>query len=226
MKTFQNFDVGRLTSQNHLEPQAQANYDQDLDTGMLINALFAELEAIFPAWERAISPAGSYKSRNDLMGDIKAQWLQGLKENNINTVEQIKVGLRHARRQESRYLPSIGQFISWCKRIEEFAGLPSKEEAFMEALSDGKKSPCVLFALHQIPDVYRFRQMSEPRAWEVWSKAWDSVLDYWLEHRQFPRKYYSNNDEDDRDSKKRTARPATKQEVEAALKDIRQALLR
>lgn len=49
------------------------------------------------------------------MNQAKAEWFKGLIENNITSDLQIDAGLAKARTHNSPFLPSIGQFIAWCK---------------------------------------------------------------------------------------------------------------
>jgi hypothetical protein len=49
------------------------------------------------------------------MNQAKAEWFKGLIENNITTDLQIEAGLAKARTHNSPFLPSIGQFVAWCK---------------------------------------------------------------------------------------------------------------
>jgi hypothetical protein len=74
----------------------------------LVNKIFRSLTAIFPAWGAAIKD-------QEAMNQAKAEWFKGLIENNITSDIQIDAGLAKARTHNSPFLPSIGQFISWCK---------------------------------------------------------------------------------------------------------------
>ena len=79
--------------------------EQDIE---LINQLFANLKAIFPAWKSAFQKAGSYRL-------AKENWLQGLIDAGISDWSTIEAGLRAARKSNSPFMPSIGEFLSWCK---------------------------------------------------------------------------------------------------------------
>lgn len=74
----------------------------------LFNGIFDQLRAAFPASSNA------FKTQADI--DVfRQQWVRSFMENGITTMQQIDAGMRHARQQESPYLPSPGKFVSWCK---------------------------------------------------------------------------------------------------------------
>ncbi|EMM0378119.1 phage replication protein [Pluralibacter gergoviae] len=73
----------------------------------IINSVFAQLLAAFPA-------ALANRTQGDLDA-MRGQWTLAFAENGITTMEQVKAGMRVARRQEKPFLPSPGQFIAWCR---------------------------------------------------------------------------------------------------------------
>lgn len=77
-------------------------------TAQTINKLFDELAAIFPAWKQAFDNI-------EQVNEAKRQWLKGFQENNISKWEWVEDGLEYARKSESAFLPSVGQFIAWAK---------------------------------------------------------------------------------------------------------------
>lgn len=88
----------------------------------LVDILFNNLKQLFPA-----SMSTALKDPNDEAA-AKRQWIAAFAENGINTREQLKAGMQHARASASPFWPSPGQFIEWC-RAGEFhgAGLPDAE---------------------------------------------------------------------------------------------------
>ncbi|WP_094625780.1 replication protein P [Marinobacter vinifirmus] len=92
----------------------------------VINRLFADLQALFPAWRQ------SYPGQADLAA-AKRSWTRALVESGVTTEEQLQWGLRRARRSNSPFWPSVGQFIQWCQPDPESLGLPSPEDAYREA---------------------------------------------------------------------------------------------
>lgn len=74
----------------------------------IVNTVFSKLAAIFPAWKQAFDgPEG--------IREAKRTWLEAFMENEINTLEQINRGLVEAKKSTNPFLPSVGQFIEWCR---------------------------------------------------------------------------------------------------------------
>nr|DAU84966.1 MAG TPA: replication protein P [Caudoviricetes sp.] len=60
---------------------------------------------------------------------LKQQWILGFAENGIKTFEQVKRGMAAARAKANGYLPSVGEFISWCNSYNNHElGLPTQDE--------------------------------------------------------------------------------------------------
>ena len=60
---------------------------------------------------------------------LKQQWILGFSENGIKTFEQVKRGMAAARAKANGYLPSVGEFISWCNSYNNHElGLPTQDE--------------------------------------------------------------------------------------------------
>lgn len=92
----------------------------------IINKLFAELQACFPAWRQ------SFPGQQDVAA-AKRAWARGLVEAGINSEQQLQWGLGKARQSESPFWPSVGQFVQWCQPDPADFGLPSPETAYREA---------------------------------------------------------------------------------------------
>lgn len=60
---------------------------------------------------------------------LKQQWILGFAENGVKTFDQVKRGMAAARAKTNGYLPSVGEFISWCNNYDNHElGLPTLEE--------------------------------------------------------------------------------------------------
>ncbi len=105
----------------------------------LINGVFEQMKAIFPAWQRAF-PLPKAEAA------AKKEWTKALIESGITTEQQIKFGLQQARGQNLPFFPSPGQFISWCKPTPEMFGLPSVEMALMDVARHRSTHPAVVLA--------------------------------------------------------------------------------
>lgn len=107
------------------EPVNQANTSVSNEMAKAVNDLFKDLCAAFPAWKNAFPNPEMYKSARKV-------WLETLLNEQI-TVKQVQCGLVIAKRSESPFFPSVGQFISWCKSEVNaeyrLLGLPTEDEA-------------------------------------------------------------------------------------------------
>lgn len=76
--------------------------------GQIINDLFDQLKTIKPAWKLSFSEEGDE-------GRAKKEWYKAFVENDVNTVNKIRVAMVEARKDPNPYWPSVGQFIKWCE---------------------------------------------------------------------------------------------------------------
>ena len=100
----------------------------------IINKVFNELALILPAWKYAWK-SDNPQNPDEVLNAAKQQWTKAFVENNICTLEQIKLGFAKARSYESDFVPSCGKFISWCKPTPEDLGYPSEQEALKKCIS-------------------------------------------------------------------------------------------
>lgn len=91
-----------------------------------VNDLFKSLQIAYPAWKY------TFPTQNDV-ALAKRSWVKTFMECGITSVEQIQVGMRKARADESDFFPSAGKFVAWCKPSPEDLGLPTVELAYREA---------------------------------------------------------------------------------------------
>ncbi|WP_159282179.1 replication protein P [Rahnella variigena] len=99
----------------------------------LFNELFRQLTAAFPA------AMANIKSQEDL-NELRRQWVLAFSENGINNVFQVNAGMAIARKQETPYLPSPGQFIAWCKQgALKAAGLPDEDELYVMTMTYARR---------------------------------------------------------------------------------------
>jgi hypothetical protein len=98
----------------------------DAGTVQVINALFRELMAIFPAWKQAWPD-------QEAINAAKATWTKAFMAERITKVEQIRFGIEQCRKVGSDFAPSVGKFIQLCQPTPEMLGLPTLESAFREA---------------------------------------------------------------------------------------------
>ena len=106
-ESIRNFDREQARRVANNLPEQYNERDQTQQVAQIINGLFVQLAAAFPA---------SLVNRNqEDVNEIRRQWVLAFKENGINTMDQVDAGMRVARSQERPFLPSPGQFIKWCR---------------------------------------------------------------------------------------------------------------
>ncbi|MCG3462721.1 DNA replication protein [Xenorhabdus bovienii] len=118
----QNRDGRALQAMSEPPKQQQAQITQQI--AAVFNELFRQLKGAFPALMASI------KTQEDF-DELRRQWVLAFAENGIRTIEQVNTGMKIARRQETPFLPSPGQFIQWCHQGEAVAiGLPTEEDLY------------------------------------------------------------------------------------------------
>lgn len=112
---------------------------------------------------------------------LKQQWILGFAENGVKTFDQVKRGMAAARAKTNGYLPSVGEFISWCNNYDNHElGLPTLEE-----LSSRLQK---YFGYAKEPHNFKFRSRAEyyllktiydgygKKKWEDCQKAMPKIL--------------------------------------------------
>ena len=123
-----------LSTMGNLPPVALVQPKQlPPGTADVVNALFKELQAIFPAWKQAWPDDDSLKA-------AKRSWIKAFIFAGINQLEQIRYGLQNCRQIGGDFAPSVGKFIKWCQPTPEMLGIPSHDKAFREALENSHPS--------------------------------------------------------------------------------------
>lgn len=114
-----NFDQEQARRVAHNLPEQYTEREHTQQVAQIINGLFVQLAAAFPA---------SLVNRNqDDVDEIRRQWVLAFKENGITTIEQVEAGMRMVRRQELPFLPSPGQFIKWCREGRSVLGITTAD---------------------------------------------------------------------------------------------------
>lgn len=99
----------------------------DDQTGEVVERLFRQMQAIFPAHKQAWPD-------DKALASARRSWTKGFMAAGINSLEQIRYGIEQCRKSASPFAPSVGQFISWCTPGPEAFGLPAIADAWVEAL--------------------------------------------------------------------------------------------
>ena len=98
------------------------------ETKQIVNLIFTKLQAVFTASKYAWP-------NNDIVRAAKEQYLLGFVENSLTCINRIKIGLKRARLEskDGPFIPTVGQFISWCTPRPEDLNLPAPHVAYKEA---------------------------------------------------------------------------------------------
>ncbi|KFE50121.1 replication protein P [Pseudomonas syringae] len=111
----------------NLPPVTEPLGTVDDDTAEVVERLFRQLQAIFPAHKQA------WPDDKALAAAMRS-WTKGFVAAGICTLEQIRFGIEQCRKSGSPFAPSVGQFIGWCTPGPEAYGLPASPDAWIEAL--------------------------------------------------------------------------------------------
>lgn len=98
----------------------------DPASAQVVNSLFTELKAIHPAW-RAAWPS------DQMENTAKRSWTKAFTASGMCSIEQIRYGIDRCRASGSPFMPSVGQFLDWCRPSPENMGLPSVDRAYLQA---------------------------------------------------------------------------------------------
>lgn len=115
-----------MASGNFPAPKAAPQVQLDPASVDVVNRLFSELQAIFPAWRQAWP-------NDKALAAAKRSWVRGFMAAGIRDLEQIRYGLQQCRATGSDFAPSVGKFIEWCRPTPEAMGIPAVEQAYLQA---------------------------------------------------------------------------------------------
>lgn len=123
--------TGTRLAAGHALPAGQVSAqplgEVDEQTAAVVDMIFIQLQAIFPAWRQAWPD-------DKALALAKRSWTRGLQASGIRTIEQVRFGIEQCRRSGSAFAPSIGQFVAWCLPTAEMLGLPTEDAAWREAV--------------------------------------------------------------------------------------------
>lgn len=182
--------TGEATMNNELLNKAQQNLTTqteqpqiagDQQAANIVNGLFKSLFAAKTGWRASFNtkdPAEMEQAINLL----KKTWIKAFAENGINTPEQLSCGMKQVRKDPSQFLPSVGQFIEWCKPSPEDYGLPGEHAAWFEVCAnshrilDYKWSHPAVYQAGRQTDWTQIRSMSnKPEVKKAFMKAYEEV---------------------------------------------------
>ncbi len=88
-ESIRNFDREQARRVAHNMPEQYTEREQTQEVAQIINGLFVQLAAAFPA-------SLVNRSQEDV-NEIRRQWVLAFKENGITTLEQVEAGMRMVR---------------------------------------------------------------------------------------------------------------------------------
>lgn len=109
------YDRRSVPASNDYQP-VDSDEAKKRQVASIFNELFIQLQAAFPASMATI------RDQNQL-NEFRKQWMLAFLENGITTMDQVNAGMRHARKQDSPFIPSPGKFVAWCKDSKTVLGL-------------------------------------------------------------------------------------------------------
>lgn len=118
-ENIRNYDREQARRVAHNMPEQYTEREQTQQVAQIINGLFVQLAAAFPA-------SLVNRSQEDV-NEIRRQWVLAFKENGITSMEQVEAGMRAVRRQDRPFLPSPGQFIKWCREGRSVLGITTDD---------------------------------------------------------------------------------------------------
>jgi hypothetical protein len=143
----------------------------------VVNALFKELHAIFPAWKQAWPT-------DDALDSAKRSWIKAFIVEGITQLEQIRFGVERCRSLGTDFMPSVGRFIKLCQPTPEMLGIPPHDKAFREALENSHPSrfgdrtwshPAVRHAALQC-EMHNLGDLIPEKASEVFDRAYEITI--------------------------------------------------
>lgn len=161
------------------QPPAMPVMPKTLPPGTIdvVNALFKELQAVFPAWKQAWPT-------DDALDSAKRSWIKAFIVEGITQLEQIRFGVERCRSLGTDFMPSVGRFIKLCQPTPEMLGIPPHDKAFREALENSHPSrfgdrswshPAVRHAALQC-EMHNLGDLIPEKASEVFDRAYEITI--------------------------------------------------
>lgn len=154
------------------------------ETAHVVNLLFRELKAIFPAFRQAW-PTDEEFNR------AKSNWIKAFQSAGIHRIEQLKFGVDKCRMSGSPFAPSVGQFISWCTPSPQDLGFPSTDEAYVLSIqmniqfsefkhNDDRVDTVIRHAINQIGST-SYREMKIDNAKKTFKTYYEIALKQFMD---------------------------------------------
>lgn len=135
--------ISNLINFEKIKQQRSEEGAWEQKTAKIINLLFRELQDIFPAFKQA------WPTQEDF-NRAKKSWTKAFIAAGICDIEHLRYGIKKCRLSESAFAPSAGKFIKWCMPDPTEIGLPSVEDAYLEAIENSHPTSTKKWSHHVI----------------------------------------------------------------------------
>lgn len=141
----------------------------------VVNSLFRELKAIFPAWRQAWpAPADESAARRS--------WIKAFSAAGLRNLDQIRYGVEQCRVSGRPFMPSVGEFIQWCQPSPEALGCPAARDAYRMACglahpaSSREQVPAAVWHAANEVGLYELGSLPEAKSWPMFERAYGLTL--------------------------------------------------
>lgn len=152
----------------------------------VVNYIIHKLQAICPAWQQSLAGMAE-DEKTQLLKTIKREWLNSLMSANINDQRIIDYALSQVKASGNPFMPTIGQFIGWCREGKVPEGTKNSLQSYKEVceyqcLPREKRqpsglSPEVWHTLNNLGDIANWRQMDKLKHKKYWEEEHEITLE-------------------------------------------------
>lgn len=133
-----------------------------------MTVVFNQLMQIFPGHKKQFPD-------DDEFDRFKGQFIKGLLDSGVRKREQFEKAFKKARERIYPTFPTIGEFLSWCKREPEDYGYPTAKQALWEVVRHYRDiSPAAMLAGRKTK--YERGTMSEKDYADVFGQAYRDIV--------------------------------------------------
>jgi len=176
--------VTRISESESLA-SVQANQDTEQDR-KVVSYIIHKLQAICPAWQQSLAGMGQ-DEKVQLMKTIKREWLNSLMAEKISQQHIIDYALNKVKQSGNPFMPTVGQFIKWCREGSLPEGTKGSLDSYKEIQGylalplESRKlhglNPEVYHTLHNLGDFHGFRHADKKRSLEMWTQEHERTLE-------------------------------------------------
>lgn len=176
--------INMETVKRNREHMEKPTAEQAKAAASVINWLFSELSGNFTAFHMAWP-------NDEIRNAAKRVWIKAFVLAGINNVTQIQYGLNHCYLMEKPFVPTPGEFISWCKPSPQSLGFPSTDEAYTASIvmnrqfsdyrhPDARVDTVIRHAINQI-GTSTYREMKIDNAKKTFKTYYEIALRQFME---------------------------------------------